>query len=104
MPTVPSKGFIKASLAIVAAAPLVAISNVSHADIPITLAPAPGLFRETPVLAVWWQLTSSKGVVNTSLVPPHGMLDGLICRKVHSMCRAYIFLFSRIQTDMHVTT
>lgn len=72
---VPSNGFMKASLAIVAAAPLVAAWHwVSHEE-------SSKRFR------IKKKLTGSKGVVYTRLIATHGMFDGFIRRKIDSVGR-----------------
>lgn len=64
---------MKASLAIVAAAPLVAEARVSNG---------------TQQMSMQIVVTGSEWVVNTGLVTAHSMLDCFVRRKVNGMCRS----------------
>jgi hypothetical protein len=73
--SVPSKGFMKASLAIVAAAPLVAKRGEVSNEVGQAL--ARNIF------------TSSERMVNTRLVSTHRMFNCFVSRKVDGVCRSW---------------
>lgn len=71
----PSKGFISASLAIVAHAPLVAIENISHIA-----------FTGNALCEI---LTCGKWMMLITHVAPHSLLDCLISSKVNRVRWTY---------------